>query len=326
MAPAPYSVGAGTPVSGRAGLSRGPFPARSIGPERFRGPVAPSAEAGRFGTGRPRSPARDQRVRAVMTLRHGRWQRRRVGGSLDFRSVIGLYSPSGGQRPCAEPSSPKTACGAPCGTTVTGRYWQVQHPERGAYAGWVTKGWQALATSPLRTAAGQSMVSVRAYERQRNGRPEHVSAYTRSGRAGQGSTAATPRPGIVPVQLGPVLLAPRPPVPPPRARIAPQGATETPETGSLPKDPGPPRQKKPGLSGKKAASDVASWARGIPRGQNQTAEEYATKLMNDQYGKGNWERTGKGRPTNSEYSRIKNYGERAFIEWMLGIDTGGNII
>ncbi|MFK4044210.1 MULTISPECIES: hypothetical protein [Roseomonas] len=80
------------------------------------------------------------------------------------------------------------------------------------------------------------------------------------------------------------------------------------------------------MSGKKAASDVASWARGIPRGQNQTAEEYATKLMNDQYGKGNWERTRKGRPTNSEYSRIKNYGERAFIEWMLGIDTGGNII
>ena len=161
MAPAPYSVGAGTPVSGRAGLSRGPFPARSIGPERFRGPVAPSAEAGRFGTGRPRSPARDQRVRAVMALRHGRWQRRRVGGSPDFRSIIGLYSPSGGQRPCAEPSSPKTAYGAPCGTTVTGRYWQVQHPERGAYAGWVTKGWQALATSPLRTAAGQSMVSAR---------------------------------------------------------------------------------------------------------------------------------------------------------------------
>lgn len=121
MAPAPYSVGAGTPVSGRAGLSRGPFPARSIGPERFRGPVAPSAEAGRFGTGRPRSPARDQRVRAVMALRHGRWQRRRVGGSPDFRSIIGLYSPSGGQRPCAEPSSPKTAYGAPCGTTVTGR-------------------------------------------------------------------------------------------------------------------------------------------------------------------------------------------------------------
>ncbi|SUE43068.1 Uncharacterised protein [Roseomonas gilardii subsp. rosea] len=121
MAPAPYSVGAGTPVSGRAGLSRGPFPARSIGPERFRGPVAPSAEAGRFGTGRPRSPARDQRVRAVMALRHGRWQRRRVGGSPDFRSIIGLYSSSGGQRPCAEPSSPKTACGAPCGTTVTGR-------------------------------------------------------------------------------------------------------------------------------------------------------------------------------------------------------------
>lgn len=80
MAPAPYSVGAGTPVSGRAGLSRGPFPTRSIGPERFRGPVAPSAEAGRFGTGRPRSPARDQRVRAVMALRHGRWQRRRAGG------------------------------------------------------------------------------------------------------------------------------------------------------------------------------------------------------------------------------------------------------
>lgn len=202
------------------------------------------------------------------------------------------------------------------------RYWQVQHPERGAYAGWVTKGWQALATSPLRTAAGQGMVSVRAYERQRNGRPEHVSAYTRSGRAGQGNTAATPRPGIVPVQLGPFLLAPKPPVPLPRARVAPRGAAETPETGSLPKDPGPPRQKKPGLSGKEAASDVPSWARGIPRGQNQTAEEYATKLMNDQYGKGNWERSlpnGKGgKGPGSDYSKIKKYGGRAFMEWLLG--------
>ena len=261
MAPAPYSVGAGTPVSGRAGLSRGPFPTRSIGPERFRGPVAPSAEAGRFGTGQPRSPARDQRVRAVMALRHGRWQRRRVGGSLALsphhRIIFPFRRAEALRRTVITEDSLRRAM-------RDDRYWQVQHPERGAYAGWVTKGRQALATSPLRTAAGQGMVSVRAYERQRNGRPEHVSAYTRSGRAGQGNTAATPRPGIVPAQLGPFLLAPKPPVPLPRARVAPRGAAETPETGSLPKDPGPPRQKKPGLSGKEAASAVPSWARGYP--------------------------------------------------------------
>ena len=121
------------------------------------------------------------------------------------------------------------------------RYWQVQHPERGAYAGWVTKGWQALATSPLRTAAGQSMVSVRAYERQRNGRPEHVPAYTRSRRAGQGNTAATPRPGIAPASSrsssGPSCWRPSRPCPLPRARVAPRGPRRHPKQAAFRKIP-----------------------------------------------------------------------------------------
>lgn len=44
--------------------------------------------------------------------------------------------------------------------------------------------------------------------------------------------------------------------------------------------------------------------------------------MNDQYGKGNWERSlpnGKGgKGPGSDYSKIKKYGGRAFMEWLLG--------
>ncbi|AWV24372.1 Hypothetical protein RADP37_04616 [Roseomonas mucosa] len=188
------------------------------------------------------------------------------------------------------------------------RYWQVQHPERGAYAGWVTKGWQALATSPLRTAAGQSMVSVRAYERQRNGRPEHVSAYTRSGRAGQGSTAATPRPGIVPVQLGPVLLAPRPP-----GYIVPRPQEAAPV----------PMKRVPRQSGKEGAKDTPNWARGFPRYQGESSTQYAERLLDQKYGgRQNRDKFPSDRGSKSEFSKIRKFGERSFQEMFWDMMLG----
>ncbi|WP_147290840.1 hypothetical protein [Roseomonas gilardii] len=192
------------------------------------------------------------------------------------------------------------------------RYWQVQHPERGAYAGWVTKGWQALATSPLRTAAGQSMVSVRAYERQRNGRPEHVSAHTRSGRAGQGSTAATPRPGIVPVQLGPFLLAPKPP-----GYIVPRFK----ESAEV------PMRRVPGQSGKEAAKDLPDWARGKPRWQGESPVDFAKRLLNERHGSENaWNKKPADTGPRSDYNKIKKFGERAFREWIPGFPDEDDVL
>ncbi len=74
------------------------------------------------------------------------------------------------------------------------RYWASGHPERQAYAAWVTEGWQRLASSPHRTADGAAVVFVRAYSRVRNGRTEHVGAYTRAGHPGDAGSS-----GIVPV-------------------------------------------------------------------------------------------------------------------------------
>jgi hypothetical protein len=64
----------------------------------------------------------------------------------------------------------------------------------------------------------------------------------------------------------------------------------------------------PRQSGKEAASDVPSWARGIPRQVGETPNDYAKRLMDGRYGPGNWKRTG----SNTEFNRIKKFGERAF--------------
>jgi hypothetical protein len=64
----------------------------------------------------------------------------------------------------------------------------------------------------------------------------------------------------------------------------------------------------PRQSGKEAASDVPSWARGIPRRVGETPNDYAERLMDQRYGPGNWKRTG----SNTEFNRIKKFGERAF--------------
>ncbi|WP_147290839.1 hypothetical protein [Roseomonas gilardii] len=81
------------------------------------------------------------------------------------------------------------------------------------------------------------------------------------------------------------------------------------------------------MSGKEAASDAPSWAKIQPRGQNESAAEYATRLMDNKYGRGKWESDpSKGKGPSSEYSKIKKYGQRSFIEWLLSVTPKEEII
>jgi hypothetical protein len=66
----------------------------------------------------------------------------------------------------------------------------------------------------------------------------------------------------------------------------------------------------PRRSGKEAADNVPSWARGIPRRVGETPRDYAKRLMDGRYGPGNWDTEDTG-PT-SDFSRIRKFGERAF--------------
>lgn len=69
------------------------------------------------------------------------------------------------------------------------RHWQPGHPDRERYAARVTEGWRALVEAE---AAGTQEVKVRAHTRLRDGREEHVDAYTqtrRSARERQGNPA-----------------------------------------------------------------------------------------------------------------------------------------
>jgi hypothetical protein len=69
-------------------------------------------------------------------------------------------------------------------------------------------------------------------------------------------------------------------------------------------------QRIPRQSGKEAADNVPSWARGIPRRVGETPRDYAKRLMDGRYGPGNWDTEDTG-PT-SDFSRIRKFGERAF--------------
>ncbi len=76
----------------------------------------------------------------------------------------------------------------------------------------------------------------------------------------------------------------------------------------------------PRQTGKEAASDIPSWARGIARRVGETPNDYAKRLMDDQYGPGNW------KPTNREFNQIKKFGERGFRdprEVIPGAGDGG---
>jgi hypothetical protein len=67
------------------------------------------------------------------------------------------------------------------------------------------------------------------------------------------------------------------------------------------------RKKKPGLSGKEAADDVPSWARGERPRTTESGRDFARRLLDDKYGAGNYP-TGPG----SEFSKIPKWGDRAF--------------
>ncbi len=62
----------------------------------------------------------------------------------------------------------------------------------------------------------------------------------------------------------------------------------------------------PKLSGKEGAKDAPSWARGKRPYVGENGRDFAKRLMDEQYGRGNWEQ---GSP---EYKQIQKYGDRRF--------------
>lgn len=57
-------------------------------------------------------------------------------------------------------------------------------------------------------------------------------------------------------------------------------------------------------SGKEKATDVPSWARGNKPFKSENGKSFATRLMNEKYGKGNWNTSSR------EYSQIKKMGRQ----------------
>lgn len=212
------------------------------------------------------------------------------------------------------------------------RYWKPSHPERPAYVGWVTEGWQALSQPAAKTENGQAVVFVRAYDRSRGGKQHHVGAYTRSApdhaegarvsevrtgtggsQAMHGMTQQVREARVVPVQLGPMLMAPKPPniMPRPGVGSRPSNTPEVPR--------GEPMRRVPHQSGKEGATNIPDWARGFPRFRGEEPGQFAERLMNDRYGRGNWGQTREQRGPGSKYQRIKKFGQRAFHEEILSI-------
>ena len=68
-------------------------------------------------------------------------------------------------------------------------------------------------------------------------------------------------------------------------------------------------QKQPvsGKSGKEAANDVPSWARGERPYVDENGNDFAKRLMDNKYGKGNY-KTGPG----TEYNSLRKWGDRGF--------------
>jgi len=70
------------------------------------------------------------------------------------------------------------------------------------------------------------------------------------------------------------------------------------------------KQRISGQSGRESARDVPSWARGQAPRPGENGRDFATRLMNQKYGEGNWEQRGRG-PT-TEFNQLKKFGDRAF--------------
>lgn len=184
------------------------------------------------------------------------------------------------------------------------RYWRSGHPERSAFVSWVTDGFQALEEHGGATGG---TVFVRAYTRTVKGKPVHVQAHQRAAPPGReesivpaaGSRGAGSRDGaewdeawsdddVVPV-MG-------------RRR----GQSTEPDQPR--RDPGPPMERIPGQTGKENADDRPSWARGIPRGQNETPTQYADRIMDQQWPNG-WRGNA---DREREHQQIQKFGGRAF--------------
>lgn len=66
--------------------------------------------------------------------------------------------------------------------------------------------------------------------------------------------------------------------------------------------------RKPGQSGKEAANDAPSWARGERPYVNENGNQFARRLLNEKYGEGNW-----GTGPRSEYNMLRKYADRGFV-------------
>lgn len=62
----------------------------------------------------------------------------------------------------------------------------------------------------------------------------------------------------------------------------------------------------PRLSGREGAKNIPSWARGQRPYVGENGRDFAKRLMDDKYGRGNWNRD------NPEYDKIKKFGDRNF--------------
>jgi len=65
--------------------------------------------------------------------------------------------------------------------------------------------------------------------------------------------------------------------------------------------------KKSKETAKERATDIPTWARGEKPKQGESGKEFAERLMNERYGKGNWE---KNPQRKKEYSQLKKNGDR----------------
>lgn len=94
---------------------------------------------------------------------------------------------------------------------------------------------------------------------------------------------------------------------------APDGTPVDPAQAKKPTPTEPPASSRPqktpipGLSGKEAASDVPSWARGERPYVGEDGNSFAKRLMDGKYGVGKYDAN-----PGSEFSRIKKFGDRAF--------------
>lgn len=173
------------------------------------------------------------------------------------------------------------------------RYWNSSHPERMAFVDWVTDGFRALHGPEARGGT----VQVRAYTRMREGRIHQVGAHARGAPPGGGGGTGGP----IQRAQAPFFLFTRPPVVPPGARV--------------------PMRRIPRQSGKEAADNIPSWAEGARRFVGEAPQDFARRVMDGRWGRGNWQGN---KDRQREFNQIKKFGQRGFemptVPFLLGTD------